>query len=414
MKKHKKNTKNEDFYKIDKKTAGYCLLGLIVILIIAGLFYYDVIELPESEEKKEEKAILDNFTITAEAPEVELYVIENSECTHCMNASTVIELIKGAPALDIKSDKILEYDSDEGKELIEEYELKRLPAFVLKIVSGETLEEAIPPFENRKGAMVYDMTPPPYYDVEADEIKGVISVTKVVNSGCEDCFDLEALIGNLKMFGLAVGEETTVEFDSDEGKELVEKYGITKVPTLIFSKDAKEYDQISSAWEEIGTTEDDGMMVLRTVNPPYYDIETDSVKGIVSITHLTDESCEDCFDTAMIKNMFEQQLMMKYGSEKTVDISSEEGKKLLEDYEITKVPTVILSGDAEEYPGITGVWDQIGSVVNDEFVITKLETIPGIVYKDLETDEIVGLKEETTDDSEEEPEEESSEENETA
>ncbi|MBW3005087.1 hypothetical protein KY310_04615 [Candidatus Woesearchaeota archaeon] len=410
MKKQKTHTKKEEVYKLNKKTIGYALLGLIVVLIIAGLFYYDVIELPESKEKKEETVVLDNFTITAEAPEVELYVVENSDCTECINASTVIEIIKGAPTLKIKSDKILEHDSEEGKALIEEYELKKLPAFVLKIVSGEKLEDAIPPFENRKGAMVYDMAPPPYYDVAEDKIKGVISVTKIVNSGCTDCFDLEALMKNLKMFGLAIGDEKTVEFDSDDGKALIEKYEIIKVPTIIFSGDAAEYDQISGAWKDIGTTEDDGMMILRTVNPPYYDLKTDSVKGVVVITHLTDESCDECFDTAMIKNMFAQQLMMKYGSEKTVDVSSEEGKKLVEDYEITKVPTIILSSDAKEYPGITNVWDQIGTVVNGNYVITKLETIPGIVYKDLEKDEIIGLKEEKA----EEESAESSEGNETA
>lgn len=414
MKKHKKHAKKEEYYKLDKKTAGYALLGLIVVLIIAGLFYYDVIELPESKDIKQEKKILDNFTVPVGAPEVELYVIENSDCKECINASQVIDIIKGAPTLDVKSDKIIEYDSDEGKDFIEEYELKRLPAFVLKITSGEQLEEAIPPFEKRNGDMVYDLTPPPYYDVEEGKIKGVISVIKLVNPGCEDCFDLDALMDNLKMFGLAISDEKVVEYDSDEGKELVEKYDITKVPTLIFSSDAAEYDQISTAWDEIGSTEADGMMVLRTVNPPYYDIDTDSVKGVVSITKLSDESCDKCFDPDMIKDMFEKQLMMQYGSEKTVDVSSEEGKTLLEKYDITKVPTVVLSSDAGEYPGITNVWDQIGVIVDNDYVITKLETIPGIVYKNLETDEIIGLQEEDSEDDAEKAVEEGSEANETA
>ncbi len=414
MKKHKTHAKKEEFYKFDKKTIGYGLIGLIIILIIAGLFYYDVIELPESKEKKEEIKVLDNFTIPVSAPEVELFVIENSDCKECINVSTVIEIIKGAPTFKVKSDKIVAHDSEEGADLIEKYELKRLPAFVMKIVSGEKIEGDFPPFEKRNGDLVYDMTPPPYYDVQDDKIKGVISVTKIVNSGCADCFDLESLMKNLKMFGLTVGDEKTVEFDSEDGKALIEKYDITKVPTLVFSSDAAEYDQISGAWGEIGTTEDDGMMVLRTVNPPYFDLKTDSVKGVVEITHLTDESCDQCFDTAMIKNMFEQQLMMKYGSEKKVDISSEEGKKLADDLGINLVPTVVLSNDASEYPGITNVWDQIGTIVDGKYVLTKLDTIPGIVYKDLEKDEIIGLTEEKAEEPAEEESEESSEGNETA
>ncbi len=400
MKKHKTHTKKEEFYRLDKKTVGYCLIGLIIILIIAGLFYYDVIELPETKEKKEEKKVLDNFTINVSAPEVELYVIENADCKECINVSAIIELIKGAPTLKVKSDKTVAHDSEEGADLIEKYELKRLPAFVMKIVSGEKLEGEIPPFEKRNGDLVYDMTPPPYYDVQDDKIKGVISVIKIVNSGCSDCFDLEALMKNLKMFGLTVGDEETVEFDSDEGKELIEKYDIKKVPTLVFSSDAAEYDQISQAWDTIGTTEDDGMMVLRTVNPPYFDLETDSVKGVVEITHITDESCEPCVDTAVFKNMFEQQLAMKFSNEKKVDISSEEGKKLVEDLDIKFVPTIVMSSDAEEYPGITNIWDQIGTVVAGRYVLTKIDSVPGIVYKDLEKDEIIGLEEEKTEESE--------------
>jgi len=400
MKKHKTRNKKEEFYNLNKKTIGYILIGLIIVLIIAGLFYYDVIELPESkEEKKDDLKVLDNFTIPMGAPEVELYIIENPECKECLNVSKVLEIIKGAPTLDVKSDQTVAYDSKEGKEFIEKYDLKRLPAFVLKIISEEKLEGDMPPFEKREGDLVYDQTPPPYFDVADEKVKGVISVTKITNSDCADCFDIEMLMKNLEMFGLAVSDEKTVAHDSEEGKELIEKYEITKVPTLIFSSDAAEYDQITQAWPEIGTTEDDGMMVLRTVNPPYFDLESDSVKGVVDITHLTDESCGPCVDTAVFKDMFEQQLAMKFSNEKKVDISSEEGKKLVEDLDIKLVPTIVMSSDAEEYPGITNVWDQIGTIVDGKYVLTKIDSVPGIVYKDLEKDEIIGLEEEKTEES---------------
>ena len=285
--------------------------------------------------------------------------------------------------------------------------MRVLPAFVLEILSGEKIED-IPPFEARKGALVYDNTPPPYFDVAEEKVKGVVVLTKITAEDCEDCFDLDMLVSNLKMFGVVLGKENSFAYDSDEGKELVEKYDIKSVPTLIFSGDAAEYEQISTAWEEIGTTEDDGMMVLRTVNPPYLDIDSGKVKGIVEITYLVDEGCEQCYDPAVIKQMFEQQLAMKFSDEKKVDVSSEDGKNLVEDLDIKLVPTVIMSGDAGEYPGIATVWGQIGAVKDDKYVLTNLELIPGAVYKDLEKGEIIGLEEETA--AEEEPEEEESEE----
>ncbi|MBW2986650.1 hypothetical protein KY333_04740 [Candidatus Woesearchaeota archaeon] len=140
-------------------------------------------------------------------------------------------------------------------------------------------------------------------------------------------------------------------------------------------------------------------MILRTVNPPYMDLETDSIKGVVDITHLVDASCEECFDTAELKKMFEQQMGMSWGIDKTVDVSSTEGKQLIKDFDIKLIPTVIFSSDLGDYPTIPDMWSQIGIEKDGKYALTKLDLVQGLVYKNLETDEIVGLKEETTEES---------------
>lgn len=399
-----KKSGKEEFYTLNKKFVGYCLIAIIIIAIFVGLYYSGVIDLPalkssEKAEQKTEKKVLDNFTISVGAPEVELLVIENKACKECINVSEVIEIIKGAPTLKVKSDKIVAHDSAEGREIISEYSLKRLPAFVLKILSSEKIE-SLPPFESRKGALVYDATPPPYFDVTDETVKGVVRMQKIIAEDCSECFNLDVLVKNLKMFGIVLGEEKSFAYDSEEGKKIVEKYGIKSVPTLIFSGDALEYEQIAEVWDTIGTVEDDGMMVLRTVNPPYWDIDSDRVKGIVEIIYLVDETCTQCYDPVMLKQMFESQLAMKFSLEKKVDISTAEGKSLVQDFGIKLVPTIIMSEDAGEYPGISSVWDQIGIVKDSTYVLTKIDLIPNAVYKDIEKDELIGLEE----DQPEEPE----------
>jgi len=388
-KKHTK--KNDEYYKLNKKTIGFAILALAVIVILIALYYQGVFDkfLPEQEEQVQEIRTKVDLDLKAE---VKLTVI-TVDCEDCIDAKTAAGIIKDAPMLDVTEEEYLDADSDEGKAAIEKYDLKRLPAFIL---SGKELKLDLPTFREKDGDYVFDETPPPYYDVATSQIKGRIEVIKLVDPDCEECFDLSKLVNNLNQFGIKITSEKTVPFDSEEGKKIIEDYSITKIPTIIFSDDAKEYDQINQIWETVGSTESDGKMVLRTVNPPYKDLETNQVVGVVDITHLVDASCEECFDTAEIKKMFEAQMGMSFGTETTVDISSEEGKDLIEQFDIKLVPTVIFSDDLGDYPTVPDMWTQIGIEKDGNYVLTKIDMIQGVVYKNLETGELVGLKEEKT------------------
>jgi hypothetical protein len=392
-KKHKKK-KDDESYQLDKKTLGIAVIVILVIAILVGLYYSGVLGFAESDKKDTAKVVEKE---EAEIPEFELIAIA-PDCEKCISADEAVKIIKDAPTLKITSDKIVEHDSDEGKTLIAKYELTKLPAFILK---GDNLDIDLPVFTKKEDALVFDKTPAPYFDVATGTVKGLVDITKIVDPDCEQCFDMDKLVENLKlMAGMAFDSEKTVPFDSAEGKELVEKYSITKVPTIIFSEDAKDYEQITSIWDTVGSTETDGSMILRTVQPPYRDLETDSIKGIVTVTSLVDETCEECFDTKMLTDLFKQQIGMVFGEEKTIDISTAEGKQLLTTFEITYVPTVILSKDAGVYPNIDTVWSQIGTVTDGQYALTKLNLAEGVVYKDLSTGEIVGLPEEDTEESE--------------
>jgi len=384
MKKHKKNN---GYYRISKKTLGFCILALAVIVVLIALYYSGTFGEITKTEKKD--AVPEKEEIPP--PEFELMII-TADCEECIYATTAAEILKSAPTIKITSEKFIEYESEEGKTMVAKYDLKKLPAFLLK---GENLDIDLPPFEKNDDVLVFGQTPSPYYDVATGQIKGIVSVIKIVDPACEKCFDLEKLMNNLKMFGVYVSTEKTTQFDSPEGKALIEEYDIKKIPTVIFSEGAQEYAQINDVWESVGSVEEDGMMILRVVNPPYKDLDTGTIKGIIDATYLVDESCEKCFDVSLFKQMFEQQLGAAFDEEKTVDVSSEEGKKLVEDFDIQFVPTVLLSEDLGDYPTISDTWENVGVIKDGTYVVTKIDTIPGIVYKDLESGDIIGLKEES-------------------
>ncbi|MBS3108479.1 hypothetical protein J4409_01275 [Candidatus Woesearchaeota archaeon] len=60
----------------------------------------------------------------------------------------------------------------------------------------------------------------------------------------------------------------------NEAQDLIQKYSIKLLPTLILSEDIFEYQQASKILEKLGTKESDGSYVLRSLAPPYYKLLT--------------------------------------------------------------------------------------------------------------------------------------------
>lgn len=371
----------EEYYKLSKKTLIAGIIILIIIAILLGIYFKGGFD----------KYLGKNETETPEpakpVPKFELTAIETSKCPECMNVTMAIEIIKGAPTLNVTSDKILSFDSKEAKSLIEKYGIERLPAFILK---GKDLDADLPPFEKKKDALVFGNTPPVYYDIKNDDVVGEVTVVAITKPNCEKCFDVTRLAAQLKTMGMAIVGEQVVEYNSTTGKALIKEYNITKIPTLVLSEDAIEYEAINQSWREVGSIEKDGKLILRTVNAPYYDLAAKKTKGLVDIIYIKDSECSDCYDPGQFKSYFEQNLGVTFDAEKTIDASSTEGKNLVKKYNITLVPTVVFSSDLKEYPAIKQVWSQMGKVANGTYVFTRVDKLQGVRYKDLSTGEILG------------------------
>jgi hypothetical protein len=216
---------------------------------------------------------------------------------------------------------------------------------------------------------------------------GVVELTHITKSNCEKCVDLNPLIAQFKQTGMAFSKETVL--DEEQAGDLIEKYSIKKLPILIFSEGASAYDTIALSWQQLGTVEEDGSHVLRAINPPYYDLEDDAVKGLVTLTMLVDGSCPECYEVRLHKPILER-FSITMDKEETVDVSSAQGKSLISMYDIKKVPTIILSDDAGAYPILKPVWKQVGTIEEDgSYVFRNVEVMKG-KYMDLETNEIKG------------------------
>ena len=155
------------------------------------------------------------------------------------------------------------------------------------------------------------------------------------------------------------------------------------------SKDAEAYGIIKTAWPAIGTKENDGSYVMRVAYPPIENLSTGKVMGLVKITYLTDKSCTECYDVNNHKQILTspQSFAIMLDREETYDISDATGKELLSKYNITQVPTVILSEDVSVYPSSQAMKQFFSLEKDGSFVFRALQAVG--TYKDLIKNEVV-------------------------
>lgn len=96
-----------------------------------------------------------------------------------------------------------------------------------------------------------------------DGITGnTIAVTFLVDSDCENCYDIEMHRQILEKYDIRV-KDRVVDVNSEEGIELIDEYNIESIPAYIMDSDAAENIELMEIWPEIGTVEENGELVFR-------------------------------------------------------------------------------------------------------------------------------------------------------
>lgn len=369
---HKKTILN----KLNLKNIFVWLILMLVILAIIN------ISLTFNLTSKLKKSIEASKEALRPA-KIELTVIKNSKCSDCFDTLPIISNIKNTK-VNITKESVLEFDSKEGKEIVSKYKIEKVPTV---IITGEIDKTDVQWLEKIENALLLTNTPPPYTNTATGKIEGRVVLYNLKDSSCEKCSDLSSLVSQIRNAGVKVSEEKIILPSSEEGKELAKKYNIDFAPTIILSKDAGLYSIIQEAWPRIGSKESDGSYVLRLVNPPFINLTTGKLRGIVNIIYLTDKSCEECYDVMLHREILTSpSFALKLDKEETIDVSDAKGKELIAKYNITLVPTIILSGEVSVYPSIQ-ILKNFFSVEKDAYVFRNLNSVG--TYKDLTTKQIV-------------------------
>lgn len=351
---------------------------IIVILFIINLFF--ITSLTTSLKDKIAEA-----EEAARPANLQLVVLTNIFCgNNCFNINSVVSTIKSGNVKITSEDNIdvLADNTLRSSDLIKKYGIKKLPTV---IVTGEIDKSGLnSTLTQVDDALIFTQQAPPYFDVASQKVKGLVSATIIEASNCDNCTDVNLLLNQLKSSGVVIQSETTL--NEIDGRSLINNYGIKTLPSLILSKDASEYDLIKKNWASLGSVETDGNLVLRNLVPPYKNLETGKVDGLVTLTYVVDSSCAQCYNVSVHK-----QILKGYGiivvDEKTYDVKTNEGLAYAKQNNITLVPTMVLSSDAKLYAAFYRVFIQVAQEYNGNLIFTSLGLMGN--YKDITTGKVI-------------------------
>lgn len=329
---------------------------------------------------------------TARSANVKIIKITAARCSDCFNVNGAVLDFK---KLNVKVDeeKNLSFDSPSAKTLIKKFDIKKIPTY---LVSGEVTKNNLESFIKKNGEIkdrtfIFTKVIPLFIDTASGQETGKVTATLLTDTSCSECQDLTQIIESFKKAGVKMKDIQTLEWNSTNGQNLINKYKITKIPAFIFSPEFDLYDKAKANWVNFGTIEEDKTFIARNISLPYRDLEKGQITGLVDVIYLTDSSCTDCYD---VQNVQKPILTNGYGvvlrSARTIDTASSEGQDLINRYGITKVPTVLLSPEAGEYLNLKNIWKSVGKVETDGwYAFTELNQLGKITYKDLTNNQII-------------------------
>ncbi|MBU0978547.1 MAG: hypothetical protein ABIJ03_03375 [Patescibacteria group bacterium] len=361
------------------------LLGFSLLATIVGVLF----------STKTLADVNKNIELTKEVSRpanVKIIKITTPDCVDCFNIDRIVDDFKKLN-IKIEEEQTLIFDSPEANEKVLQFAIKKVPTF---LVTGELTKSNIENFVKSQGQVqddtfVFTKVTPVYIDPDSKQKVGQVVATILTDPSCPLCVDPKLMVESLKQSGVKIIDQKEVIWNSLEGQQIIKQYKILKIPTFLLSPEIDLYDDIKSNWTQLGTVEQDQTYVARNLIFPYRDLEKNEIVGFVDLIYLIDSSCVDCYKVQDVQYPI---LTNGYGvairSEREIDISSAEGKNLVAMYDITKVPTILLSPEVDKYPNLKRDWPGVGVVGPDGwYIFTVMNQLGKVTHKDLASNQII-------------------------
>ncbi len=356
--------------KMAKHSIVNTLVSVLIILLAINI-------LMSTMAGKEFSKKLDNRIESMKPAEISIIKI-SSDCSDCSDISSAVNILKSGN-VKILDEKEVAYK--DAADLINEYNIERLPTFIVK---GNSSKLSTQGFEKVNDALVFKNNKAPYFNTKNSMVEGLVSLRIIKEESCKECTDLSILKTQLESIGVKIKEFMTL--NKNEAKDLISEYGISKLPTILVSKDLSAYE-ISKIWSNVGIINQDGTFVMTKTSPPYYDLTDNKVKGLIKLDIVYDKNCLECQDKSLQESALKS-LGISFISVNVYDINENQGRDSIKKYAITQIPASIMSPDVSVYEGLDEIWQQVGTIEQDgSYVLRKADLFGS--YKDLKTGEVV-------------------------
>lgn len=337
-----------------------------------------------------------NTTPPAPKKSVDVFLITTPDCSRCDEIGYLLfnqtrDEIAQSSTGQVGSSFVLNPSTADAQAMISRYNITTLPAVLVSDQSGFTSND-VNTWKNQIGTVEQDgyfvqrFVYPPYYDLTNSSYAGFVRSIAISASGCPECMNASLFANSLENSSavrMVFSNSTVLDENSTEARELIAKYNITELPTLLLSLDAAAYpvyQQIKPLGEER-----DGWFILRDVHPPYVDLKGNhSVRGLVSLIQVVNSSCADCFSADTLSDYIANNAGIDLVNKTTYELNSTEGQALVKKYNLTFVPTVLFSPELSVYPRFYSIWaSQNNTVESDGWFVFRAYAVIKQPYQNL-------------------------------
>jgi len=200
---------------------------------------------------------------------VKAIMIRASGCPQCTDPSVFITTLEG-PGIGMmfSEKKSLDENDADAQSLISKYNITKLPVLLLSTDASvyPAYDSLLALGSEQDGWYVLRTILPPYENLDANRsVVGLVNAVFIINKSCTGCFDIKSLSDYIAdSSGMVIGNETSYDTGSAEGRALIAKYSIASIPALIYSPDASYYPGFEDIWKNQNSTiESDGSFVFR-------------------------------------------------------------------------------------------------------------------------------------------------------
>jgi hypothetical protein len=219
-------------------------------------------------------------------------IIKDDNCEVCTDFNLAIQSLKQNGVF-VDNEEEIDFSGIKAKELIDKFDIKKLPVLLLSddIDAYPEIAQSLSQSGPKKQGYYIIESQAPYIEAESGKLRGLVDLTLLDDSSCSECYDVEVHKSIIARLGLAIDEEEKIDASSEKGKQLISQYDIESVPTVVLTGDLEIYEGFNAVWVQVGTVEDDGAYVFRTITAMgssmvYKDVATGEIKGLAPTTQI--------------------------------------------------------------------------------------------------------------------------------